>query len=151
MGDKELDISSMLKEKEDEPPPPNEETSLSGTTPPSPAPLPSPISPSTSPTPPHKEEKRPPRDSFTSKLFMEKAAGTFPFSAIVGQDVLKRSLILNVINPKVGGVLIRGEKGTGKSVAVRSLSDILPKITVNSDCKFNCDPRKPDNFCGTCT
>ena len=74
----------------------------------------------------------------------------FPFTAIVGQEVLKRALILNVVNPKVGGVLIRGEKGTGKSIAVRSLADILPTIDIVEGCKFNCDPRKPDKFCNDC-
>lgn len=52
----------------------------------------------------------------------------FPFSAIVGQDDLKLGLLLNAVNPAVGGILIRGEKGTAKSTAVRALSDILPEI-----------------------
>ena len=74
----------------------------------------------------------------------------YPFAAIVGQPVLKRALILNVVNPGVGGVLIRGEKGTGKSIAVRALSDILPEIDIVEGCKFNCDPNKPDKFCKDC-
>jgi len=74
----------------------------------------------------------------------------YPFSAIVGQPVLKRALILNVVNPRVGGVLIRGEKGTGKSIAVRALSDILPEIEIVEGCKYNCDPKKPDKFCNDC-
>jgi magnesium chelatase subunit I len=74
----------------------------------------------------------------------------FPFTAIVGQEVLKRALILNVVNPKVGGVLIRGEKGTGKSIAVRAMADILPPIEIVEGCKFNCDPKKPDKFCNDC-
>ncbi|MBA3045361.1 MAG: ATP-binding protein [Candidatus Thermoplasmatota archaeon] len=74
----------------------------------------------------------------------------FPFTAMVGQEVLKRALILNVVNPKVGGVLIRGEKGTGKSIAVRALADILPPIEVVEGCKYNCDPKKPDKFCNDC-
>ncbi len=74
----------------------------------------------------------------------------YPFAAIVGQPVLKRALVLNVVNPSVGGVLIRGEKGTGKSIAVRSLSDILPEIEIVEGCKFNCDPNKPDKFCKDC-
>ena len=74
----------------------------------------------------------------------------YPFTAIVGQDVLKRALILNVVNPGVGGVLIRGEKGTGKSIAVRALSDILPEIEIVKGCKYNCDPKKPDKFCNDC-
>jgi len=74
----------------------------------------------------------------------------YPFTAIVGQPVLKRALILNVVNPKVGGVLIRGEKGTGKSIAVRALSDILPEIDIVQGCKYNCDPKKPDKYCNDC-
>jgi len=74
----------------------------------------------------------------------------YPFTALIGQEVLKRALILNVVNPKVGGVLIRGEKGTGKSIAVRALADILPPIEVVEGCKFNCDPQKLDQFCNDC-
>jgi magnesium chelatase subunit I len=74
----------------------------------------------------------------------------YPFTAIVGQDVLKRALVLNVVNPKVGGVLIRGEKGTGKSIAVRALADILPPIDVVDGCKYNCDPRKTEKLCNEC-
>jgi magnesium chelatase subunit I len=74
----------------------------------------------------------------------------YPFTAIIGQEVLKRALILNVVNPKVGGVLIRGEKGTGKSIAVRAMADILPPIEVVEGCKYNCDPHKPDKFCNDC-
>ncbi|NTU86244.1 MAG: magnesium chelatase ATPase subunit I, partial [Chloroflexales bacterium] len=54
----------------------------------------------------------------------------YPFAAIVGQDQMKLALILNVINPQISGVLIRGEKGTAKSTAVRALADILPEIEV---------------------
>lgn len=74
----------------------------------------------------------------------------YPFTAIVGQSVLKRALVLNVVNPGVGGVLIRGEKGTGKSIAVRAMSDILPEIDIVKGCKFNCDPKKPDKYCNDC-
>ena len=52
----------------------------------------------------------------------------FPFSAIVGQDNVKKALILNAINPSIGGVLIKGDKGTGKTTAVRALADLLPPI-----------------------
>ncbi|ACL05221.1 Magnesium chelatase [Desulfatibacillum aliphaticivorans] len=65
----------------------------------------------------------------------------FPFAAIVGQDMMKLALILNVINPTLSGVLIRGEKGTGKSTAVRALADILPEIDVISDCPFELSPQ----------
>ncbi|MDI9644153.1 MAG: putative cobaltochelatase [Candidatus Verstraetearchaeota archaeon] len=76
---------------------------------------------------------------------------TYPFSAIVGQDKMKLALILNVINPKIGGVLLRGEKGTGKSLAVRALANLLPEIEVVSDCPFNCDPRRPKELCSICS
>lgn len=73
----------------------------------------------------------------------------FPFAAMVGQEKMKRALILNAIYPEVGGVLIRGQKGTGKSVTVRGLAEILPDIEVTG-CKFNCDPKEPDKFCTEC-
>ncbi len=73
----------------------------------------------------------------------------FPFSAMVGQEKMKRALTLNAIYPEVGGVLIRGQKGTGKSVTVRGLAEILPDIEVTG-CKFNCDPKEPDKFCSEC-
>jgi magnesium chelatase subunit I len=65
----------------------------------------------------------------------------FPFTAIVGQDQMKLALILNVINPAIGGVLIMGEKGTAKSTAVRALADLLPTMAVSQGCPFNCDPQ----------
>ena len=55
----------------------------------------------------------------------------FPFTAIVGQDAMKQALILNAVNPKVGGVLVFGEKGTAKSTAVRALTRLLPEIDVS--------------------
>ncbi len=63
-----------------------------------------------------------------------------PFTAIVGQDTMKNALILNAINPRIGGVLIRGEKGTAKSTAVRALAELLPKIEMVNGCTFNCNP-----------
>jgi len=73
----------------------------------------------------------------------------FPFAAMVGQEKMKRALTLNAIYPEVGGVLIRGQKGTGKSVTVRGLAEVLPDIEVTG-CKFNCDPKEPDKFCSGC-
>ncbi len=73
----------------------------------------------------------------------------FPFAAMVGQEKMKRALVLNAIYPEVGGVLIRGQKGTGKSVSVRGLAEVLPDIEVTG-CKFNCDPKEPDKFCTEC-
>ncbi len=70
----------------------------------------------------------------------------YPFSAIVGQDRMKRALILNAISPSIGGVLIRGERGTAKSTAARALAAILPEIEVFEDDPFSCDPRAPATF-----
>src|SRR6266850_1686462 len=75
---------------------------------------------------------------------------TFPFSAIVGQDEMKLALILNVIDPLIGGVLIMGHRGTGKSTAVRALADLLPEITVVSGCAYRCDPKDQENLCEEC-
>ncbi|MEM1658157.1 MAG: magnesium chelatase subunit D family protein [Candidatus Jordarchaeales archaeon] len=75
---------------------------------------------------------------------------TYPFSAIVGQESMKKALILNAINPRIGGVLIRGEKGTGKSTAVRGLAELLPEIEVVDGCPFNCNPRNPAEMCDNC-
>ncbi|MCX5994943.1 MAG: hypothetical protein NTV59_02960, partial [Chloroflexi bacterium] len=72
-----------------------------------------------------------------------------PFSAIIGQQKLKQALVLNAINPSLLGVLIRGEKGTGKSTAVRALADLLPEIDVVR-CPFNCSPHNPSLQCNTC-
>ena len=74
----------------------------------------------------------------------------FPFSAIVGQENVKKSLILNAINPSIGGVLIKGDKGTGKTTAVRALADLLPPIRVVKGCPFNCDPEDKDSLCDSC-
>jgi len=74
----------------------------------------------------------------------------YPFSAIIGQERLKLALLLNAINPQIGGLLIRGPKGTGKSTAVRALADLLPEIQVVKDCSFNCNPKDPTNMCQNC-
>ena len=70
----------------------------------------------------------------------------FPFTAIVGQEEMKLSLILNVIDPKIGGVMIMGDRGTGKSTAVRALVDLLPEINVVSDDPFHSDPEDPESM-----
>ena len=75
---------------------------------------------------------------------------TYPFTAIVGQERMKRALILNAINPQIGGVLIRGERGTAKSTAARALAALLPPLDVVQGCRFNCDPNRPDLFCDEC-
>lgn len=74
----------------------------------------------------------------------------FPFTAIVGQERMKRALILNAINPRIGGVLIRGERGTAKSTAARGLAALLPEIKVVADGAFNCDPDQPATWCTNC-
>jgi magnesium chelatase subunit D len=71
----------------------------------------------------------------------------FPFTAVVGQDDLRLALLLNAVSPAVGGVLVRGEKGTAKSTAVRALSALLPEVSVVPGCRFSCDPAAPDPAC----
>jgi len=82
---------------------------------------------------------------------MQRKRLVFPFSAIVGLDKLKLAVLINAINPKIGGLLIRGPKGSGKSTLVRSLADILPKIKVVKDCQFNCSTNDPSNMCPACS
>ncbi|MET9311393.1 putative cobaltochelatase [Kribbella sp. NPDC003505] len=72
---------------------------------------------------------------------------SFPFTAIVGMDDLQLALILAAISPAIGGVLIRGEKGTAKSTAVRALTEVLPPVDVVAGCRFSCDPDHPDPAC----
>ena len=74
----------------------------------------------------------------------------FPFTAIVGQEPMKRALILNAVHPQIGGVLIRGERGTAKSTAARALAALLPQITVVADCPFSCDPDQRAARCTEC-
>ncbi len=74
----------------------------------------------------------------------------FPFVALVGQERMKLALVLNAANPQIGGVLIRGERGTGKTLAVRGLSDVLPKIKAVRDCRFHCSPTDPSEMCASC-
>ncbi|PKQ23699.1 MAG: magnesium chelatase [Actinobacteria bacterium HGW-Actinobacteria-5] len=76
---------------------------------------------------------------------------TFPFSAIVGQDILKTALLINAVDPRVGGVLIRGHKGTAKSTAVRALADILPEVNVVDGCIYGCDPNDSRSLCSDCS
>src|SRR4051812_2551511 len=74
----------------------------------------------------------------------------YPFAGIVGQVEMKLALLLNVIDPSIGGVLIMGHRGTGKSTAVRSLADLLPQITRVRDCFYGCDPADKENLCDDC-
>ena len=74
----------------------------------------------------------------------------YPFTALVGQEPMKRALVLNAVNPAIGGVLIRGEKGTAKSTAVRALARLLPEIEVVADCPYGCPPDAPELQCADC-
>ncbi len=82
---------------------------------------------------------------------MQRKRLVFPFSAIVGLDKLRLAILINAINPKIGGLLVRGPKGSGKSTIVRALADILPKITIVESCPFNCIPHDPSNMCPKCS
>jgi magnesium chelatase subunit I len=74
----------------------------------------------------------------------------FPFVAIVGQEQMKTSLLLNVVDPGIGGVLIKGEKGTAKSTTVRSLAQILPEVEHVKGCIYHCDPKPGKGYCPGC-
>lgn len=78
---------------------------------------------------------------------LRSGASGFPFTAVVGMEDLQLALILAAISPAIGGVLIRGEKGTAKSTAVRALTEILPPVDVVPGCRFSCDPDHPDPGC----
>lgn len=71
----------------------------------------------------------------------------FPFSAIVGHDDMQLALLLNAVHPRIGGVLVRGEKGTAKSTVVRALASLLPALQVAADCRFGCEPSREDPEC----
>jgi len=74
----------------------------------------------------------------------------YPFTAIVGQERMRRALVLNAVDPRIGGVLIRGERGTAKSTAARALAALLPNVKIVSDCRFGCDPDSPFTWCTEC-
>ncbi len=77
-------------------------------------------------------------------------AVVFPFTSIVGQERMRRGLVLNAVNPRIGGILIRGERGTAKSTAARALAALLPDVQVVSGCRFGCDPERPTTWCTEC-
>lgn len=81
---------------------------------------------------------------------MSRSHAVYPFTAIVGQERMKRALILNAVSPRIGGVLIRGERGTAKSTAARALASLLPQLPVIAGCHFGCDPKRPDEWCDDC-
>jgi magnesium chelatase subunit D len=74
----------------------------------------------------------------------------YPFAAIVGQAKMKRALLINAVDPRTGGLLIKGERGTGKSTAARALADLLPEIETVADCPFSCNPNNEDEMCASC-
>jgi magnesium chelatase subunit I len=74
----------------------------------------------------------------------------YPFSAIVGQDDMKRSLLIAAVDPKIGGVLVFGDRGTGKSTTVRALAGLLPPMRAVRGCPYHCDPESTDCECAAC-
>src|ERR1700679_3181309 len=75
---------------------------------------------------------------------------TFPFSAIVGQDEMKQALLIAAVDPRIGGVLVFGDRGTGKSRAGRAVASLLPPMPVVTDCRYGCDPADDHNRCEAC-
>jgi magnesium chelatase subunit D len=88
-------------------------------------------------------------NNLRSKQRIEQA-NSYPFTAFVGQEEMKLALVLNAIDPLLGGVLIMGHRGTGKSTAVRSLAELLPEISTVSGCPYRCDPNYEANLCADC-
>jgi magnesium chelatase subunit I len=75
----------------------------------------------------------------------------YPFVAIIGQEEMKRGLILNIIDPNIGGVMVMGHRGTGKSTSVRALAGMMPPIKAVLDCPFHCPPDETAGMCDRCT
>src|SRR5688500_1988521 len=90
------------------------------------------------------------RSPDTSRTLPPAERRVFPFTAIVGQEEMKLALLLNVIAPSIGGVFITGQRGTGKSTAVRALADLLPPLRAVPGCAFNCDPTGEESLCNDC-
>ena len=76
---------------------------------------------------------------------------TYPFAAIVGQEEMKQALVLAAVDPSIGGVMIFGDRGTGKSTAVRGLAELLPRIRVVEHCPYGCAPERTAGLCAACT
>ncbi|MGA1730965.1 MAG: ATP-binding protein, partial [Steroidobacteraceae bacterium] len=74
----------------------------------------------------------------------------FPFSAIVGQDEMKLALLVAAVDPGIGGVMVFGDRGTGKSTAVRALAALLPPMKAVEDCRYGCDPAATEALCAEC-
>ncbi len=81
---------------------------------------------------------------------MKQAFILYPFSAIVGQEKMRRALLINAVDTRIGGLLIKGERGTGKSTAARALADLLPEMDVVADCPYSCNPHNEDEMCTSC-
>lgn len=99
------------------------------------------------------QERKEKREGTKAKLAAgrtKRASALFPFSAVLGQEKMKLALLVNVVDPLVGGVLISGQKGTAKSVTVRGLTEITPDIRTIDECRFSCDPTKPNEWCWEC-
>jgi magnesium chelatase subunit D len=90
------------------------------------------------------------RPTYNSSATPSAARQVFPFTAIVGQEEMKLALLLNVVAPSVGGVLITGHRGTGKSTAVRALAELLPPLAAVRGCAYNCDPSDAGALCDAC-
>src|SRR3989442_3538693 len=85
-----------------------------------------------------------------SEMRSVNARSVYPFTAIVGQEEMTLALILNVIDSSIGGVLIMGHRGTGKSTAVRGLAELLPEMWVVQACTYRCDPTDKRSLCADC-
>lgn len=77
-------------------------------------------------------------------------SATYPFTAILGQEAMQTALLINAVDPAIGGVLVRGQKGTAKSTAARALASLMPQVAVVSGCTFHCDPERPDELHPDC-
>lgn len=93
---------------------------------------------------------RQPEEKFLKDSKVNARRLAYPFTAIVGQEEMKLALLLNAIDPSIGGVLIMGHRGTGKSTAVRGLAELLPEIKIAADCIYRCDPADGEYQCIDC-
>ena len=90
------------------------------------------------------------RDEAPAQIAAPRIRNAYPFSAIVGQEEMKRALMIAAVDPSIGGVLVFGDRGTGKSTAVRSLAALLPEMAVVAGCPYACDPASPSGGCAHC-
>jgi magnesium chelatase subunit I len=91
-----------------------------------------------------------PYDASPARPVIAARRAPFPFAAIVGQDEMKRALLIAAVDPTIGGVLVFGDRGTGKSTAVRALAALLPPMKVVQGCAYGCDPAAPAGLCASC-